>query len=194
MQIIPAILTSDPQELDVLLRRIGDSKKYSRVQIDFVDGEYANNKSVNAEECKMVKDYPGIKFDAHLMVVEKNLQSYLNNLVDFDRIIVQMESISHPENYDCLALDIHSPIEAIKPYLPKLKLVNLMSIEPGFGGQEMDPEVLGKISYLRNLRNLGHLGFQICVDGGVEREHLPALRKLGVDEVAVGARRVLEWN
>lgn len=185
---MPAILTSDPQELDVLLRQIRDSKKFERVQIDFVDGEYANNKSVRVEECKSISSYPGIKFDAHLMVVEKNLQEYLKDLAKFDRIIVQMESIARPEDFDCLALGIHSPIESIKLYLPKLKLVNLMSIEPGFGGQEFDPGVFKKVSYLRNLGN-----FKIAVDGGVEREHLEKLAGLGVDEVVVGARRVLEW-
>lgn len=100
-----------------------------------------------------------------------------------------MESVSRPEDFDCLALDVHSPVEAIEPYLSRLKLVNLMAIEPGFGGQEMDPGILDKVSFLRSLGD-----FKICVDGGVEQEHLPALRKLGVDEVAVGARRVLEWN
>jgi len=194
MQIIPAILTDKQSELIELIKQIGQSERFTRVQIDFVDGEYAANKSIRVEECKSIRNYPEIKFDAHLMVIEKNLQSYLNNLAGFDRIIVQMESVSHPENYNCLALDIHSPIEAIEPYLAKLKLINLMAIEPGLGGQELDLGILDKLSYLSNLRNLGHLSFLISVDGGIEKRHLQILKDLGVDEVAVGAKRVLEWN
>src|SRR3989344_5105248 len=143
MDIIPAILTNDPEEFANLLARV--SHKYDRVQIDFIDNEYAKNLTILPKDIKNPYD---LKIDAHLMVVEKNLESYLSNLDGFDRIIVQMESISRPEDFDCLALDIHSPIEAIKPYLPKLKLVNLMSIEPGHGGQELDLRILEKISYL----------------------------------------------
>ncbi|KKU02876.1 MAG: Ribulose-phosphate 3-epimerase [Candidatus Amesbacteria bacterium GW2011_GWA2_47_70] len=193
MEIIPAILTDKQSELIELIERIKRSKKFTRVQIDFVDGKYAANKSITPLRMKL-RWGQGLKFDAHLMVVEKNLQEYLKGLAKFDRIIVQMESVARPEDFDCLALDIHSPIESIKPYLPKLKLVNLMSIEPGFGGQELDLKILQKISHLSNLRDLRNLKLKICVDGGVEKQHLPMLQNLGVDEVAVGARRVLEWN
>lgn len=188
MQIIPAILTSDIEEFNNLLARVSVTKKYNRVQIDFIDGEYTKNKTLLPSEVNSNQ-----KMDAHLMIVEKNLQEYLKDRNKFDRVIVQMESISRPEDFDCLALDIHSPIEAIKPYLPKLKLVNLMSIEPGFGGQELDPAIFRHLSYLSNLRNLGHLSFLIAVDGGVEKKHLDKLEETGADEVVVGAKRVLSW-
>ena len=189
MKIVPAILTNDPEEFENLVARIAKSKKYDRVQVDFIDGEYANNKTLLPNEVNS-----NLKMDAHLMVVEKNLQSYLESLVGFDRIIVQMESISSPENFDCLALDIHSPIEAIKPYLAKLRLVNLMSIEPGHGGQTADLRIFETISNLSNLRHLKNLSFLISVDGGVEQKHLDLLAGLGVDEVVVGANRVLSWS
>lgn len=185
MLITPAILTNDIEEFENLLARISQAKKFDRVQIDFIDGEYANNQTVLPKD---VKNPYELKLDAHLMVVEKNLQEYLRNLRLFDRIIVQMESIANPENFGCLALDIHSPIEAIEPYLPKLKLLNLMSIEPGFGGQDFDNHVLPKIIKLRTLGN-----YQIAIDGGIEKKHLESLEKAGADEVVVGAARVLEW-
>ncbi|MEK7163583.1 MAG: hypothetical protein AAB768_00375 [Patescibacteria group bacterium] len=191
MQIIPAILTNDIEEFNNLLVRVSVTKKYDRVQVDFIDGEYTNNLTILPKDIKNPYD---LKIDAHLMVVEKNLQSYLDSLVGFDRIIVQMESISRPENYDCLALDIHSPIEAIMPYLPKLKLVNLMAIEPGHGGQTADLRIFETISNLSNLRHLKNLSFLISVDGGVEQKHLDLLAGLGVDEVVVGANRVLSWS
>lgn len=190
MKIIPAILTNDPEEFTNLLARV--AHKCDRVQVDFVDGEYASSESIKVERCKSIKDYSEIKFDAHLMVTQTNLETYLSELSGFDRIIVQMESISRPEDFDCLALDIHSPIEAIKPYLPNLKLVNLMSIEPGTGGQELEPRIFEQVSYLSNLRYLGD--FRVAVDGGIEQKHLEKLESLGVDEVVVGAARMLSWK
>jgi ribulose-phosphate 3-epimerase len=189
MRIIPAILTNDLKEFDDLMTKIITSKKFDRVQVDFIDGEYANNKTILPSQAGSI-----LKMDAHLMVVENNLQKYLKNSDKFDRIIAQIESISNPEEFDCLALDIHSPVEVILPYLPKLKLVNLMAIEPGFGGQSADLRIFERISYLSNLRSLENLSFLIAVDGGVEQKHLKALEELGVDEVVVGAARMLEWK
>lgn len=191
MQIIPAILTSSLEEFNNLLASI--SPKYDRVQVDFIDGEYTNNKSLRVEELESISKYPEIKFDAHLMVIGKNLQKYLDSLKNFNRVIVQMESVARPEDHECLALDIHSPVEAIEPYLKNLKYLNLMAIEPGFGGQELDLTIFNKISDLSNLRSLNHLSFLMSVDGGVEKEHLQKFEELGVDEVIVGAKRLLSW-
>lgn len=188
MEIIPAILTSDPLELDGLLRKIRDSGKFERVQIDFIDGEFANNRTIKPSECDLIPFLP-LRFDAHLMVSENNIieWSKLAEKMGFERIVAQMESISHPEDFLCLALDVHSPVEAIRKYLPKLDLVVVMSVEPGFGGQEFVDRAIEHIGELKKT------GVRVCVDGGIEKEHLEMLEKLGTDEVAVGAKRVLEW-
>jgi ribulose-phosphate 3-epimerase len=188
MKIIPAILTNNIEEFNSLVMQV--SSKYSRVQVDFVDGEYANNLTLRPAEVDIVP-YPQISFDAHLMVTENNLLNFYLTAQKkgFSRVIVQAESIAKPEDYDCLSLDIHSPLALIKPFLSKLKYINLMSIEPGFGGQKLDFTIFNKISYLRPLGN-----FTIAVDGGVEKEHLQKLEELGVDEVVVGAARMLEWK
>lgn len=195
MQIIPAILTSDVQELNSLLRRIKENKKFERAQIDFVDGEYAANKTFKPMEADLIPFLP-LKFDAHLMVTENNIVewSLMAGKFGFDRVIAQMESISHPEEFSGLALDVHSPVGAIEKYLIRLEVVVVMAVEPGQGGQEFDGRTIKKISDLSNLRNLSNLKYKICVDGGVEKKHLPILKSVGVDEVAVGAKRVLEWS
>lgn len=194
MEIIPAILTADPLEMDELLRQIRDSGKFDRVQIDFIDGEYAANKTFKPMEVDTVPYLP-LKFDAHLMVTENNVVewSVMAQKFGFDRVIAQMESISKPQDYNCLAMDFHSPIAAIKKYLSKLDLVVLMSVEPGFGSQHFVNEAKQDLLDLVSSRQENNYHFKICVDGGVEKEHLPMLEDLGVDEVAVGAKRVLTW-
>lgn len=189
MNIIPAILTNDPQELDQFLRQIKNVSRFERVQVDFIDGEFADNKTFKPMEVDIVPYLP-LKFDAHLMVTENNIieWSTMAEKFGFDRIIAQMESISHPEDFSALALDIHSPVAALKPYLPKLDYVVVMSVEPGFGGQEFVEKAL------EHVREIKKYGVKICVDGGVDQEHLPVLEKMGVDEVAVGVKRVLSWK
>ena len=68
-----------------------------------------------------------------------------------------------------------------------------VELEPGFGGQPFNPEVIDKIKQLNSLRIQSKFKYRICVDGGVEKEHLNELEKAGADEVAVGVKRVLEW-
>ncbi len=188
MEIIPAILTNKQSELIKLIKQIEQSKRFSRVQIDFVDGEYAASKTIKPMEADLIPFFP-LKFDAHLMVAENNILewSLMAKEFGFDRVIAQVESISHPEEFTALALDVHSPVEAIKPYLANLTYIVVMSVEPGFGGQEFTDAAIGHVKELKKF------GVTICVDGGIEKQHLQMLEDLGVDEVAVGAKRVLEW-
>lgn len=193
MQIIPAILTSDVQELDSLLRKIRENKKFERVQIDFVDGVFANNLTVKPIEVDMVPYLP-LKFDAHLMVKGDNALFWGKNAAQmgFERVIMQVES-GESDDYKCVGIDLNTPAEAVQKRLKDLELVLLMSVKAGFGNQKFDERVIGKIRQIGQMREIGRYDFKICVDGGVEKEYLPTLEKLGVDEVAVGAKRVLEW-
>lgn len=194
MEIIPAILTHDPRELDRYLKILRDGKKYERVQVDFIDGKFANNLTIRPSEVDLIPYMP-LRYDAHLMVVEENALTWSKTAkaMGFEHVIMQMESISHPEKYTSLALDIHSPVEAIKKFLPKLEMVIVMSVEPGFGGQEFVESAKGHISNLKNLRDLSNLKFEICVDGGIEKEHISQLEELGADSVAIGVERVISW-
>ena len=194
MEIIPSILTGDRREAEKLLIRIRDSRHYERVQVDFVDGEFAQNKTIGPEEIDLLPFFH-ILFDAHLMVTQNNIRGWsrIAEKVGYDRIIAQMESISEPEKFSGLAMDIHSPVEAIEPYLHKLEEVVVMAVEPGIGGQEFVNTAVEHVKKLARLRKMNNYRYKICVDGGVEIIHIPYLREWGADEVAVGAERVLSW-
>lgn len=195
MQIVPAVLTNSVVELDQMLRDVAKAGIFERVQIDFIDGQFADNTTIKPKEVDLTAFYP-MKFDAHLMVTEDNVLIWekIAWKMGFEHVIVQMESVSTPEDYTGLSLDIHSPITILEPHLRRLQVVNLMAVEPGFGGQAFHVEVLEKIKALCGLRDEKKLKFKICVDGGVEQTHLSALEEAGADEVAVGVNRVLTWK
>lgn len=196
MEIIPAILTDDPGEARELIMKVKESGKFARVQVDFVDGEYANNRTFLPGDI-LVSDYPELKFDAHLMVTQSNVERWANEaeVAGYERVIPQLESISEPGDYQSLAMDVHSPVTAIESYLKNLELVIVMAVEPGFGGQEFDTKAIEAIKRLSEIRTQSKFKYKICVDGGVQKEHLPLLEKAGADEAAVGARRILtSWS
>lgn len=188
MQIIPAILTADPLEMDSWLRKIRDGHKFDRVQIDLIDGEFAANKTFKPMEVDVIPYLP-LKFDAHLMVTENNITewSIMAKKFGFDRIIVQVEKIKTPGEFKCLAVDFETDIIILEKYLTNLELVLLLSVPAGFQNQKFDERVLPKIKWAKAK------GLRVCVDGGVQQEHLKMLEEMGVDEVAVGVRRVIEW-
>lgn len=195
MQIVPAILSNESRVVRDWLKILRDLKKFEKIQIDFIDGEYVDNKTI--KPCDLdIMPYLPLVFDAHLMVTQNNVDAYARccRKVGYDRVIPQVESISTPENYEGLALDIHSPVEAIEPYLRNLEVVVVMAVEPGHGGQSFDARVLQKTNRLRDLRKYRNGRFRICVDGGVHQEYLQELAEAGADEVAVGADRVLTWG
>jgi len=194
IQIVPAILTSSPQELDTWLQKIKDTQKYERVQVDFIDGEYARNRTIKPTEVDLIPYFP-MKFDAHLMVVEDNVLTWgkVAEKMGFDRVIPQLESISAPEDFTGLAMDVHSPVAAIEPYLDSLSVVVVMAVEPGFGGQEFVNLAVNHVKELAALRKEKGWDYRICVDGGIEQLHVPFLEEWGADEVAVGVKRCLEW-
>lgn len=192
MEIVPAILTNDPRELDRWLRLVRDSKRFNRVQIDFIDGEYAANKTIRPLDCDLIPYLP-LKFDAQLMVTENNITewSLFASKMGFERIIPQVESISEPEKFKALGMDFHSPVKVLEPYLANLDYVLVMSVEPGFGGQDFVNAALDDVGELVRLRLLHGYKYKIGVDGGIEEIHLDYLEKHGVDEAVIGVQRAL---
>jgi len=193
MEIIPAILTSDARELDRYLKILRDSKKYQRVQVDFIDGKYAKNLTIRPAEADLIPYLP-LRYDAHLMVVEDNAMAWSRTAkaMGFEHVIMQVEKIKKPQQFSCLAFDLNTPFD------PRLiskdtEMLLFMSVPAGFGGQEFDEKVFEKLKTASEWRNINNLQFEICIDGGIDQQHIRQLEELGADSVAVGVERVLSW-
>jgi ribulose-phosphate 3-epimerase len=72
------------------------------------------------------------------------------------------------------------------PIAEDVEQVIIMTVNPGFAGQEMIKDVLWKIDYLVNFREKSQLNFKITIDGGVNWENINELKKLNVDRVVMG--------
>ena len=78
-------------------------------------------------------------------------------------------------------------VEAIKPYLPYLDLVLVMSVEPGFGGQSFMDSSLAKIASLKKLKEENNYKYLISVDGGINDKTIKLVSSAGVDVAVVGS-------
>ncbi len=206
MQIVPGILTDDIKifEQRVELVRKGASQGLIEwVQVDFIDGIYANNKTLRPRDIELgIKNKGlGLKFEAHLMVDEDNLQEWMKGCygVGFDRIMPQVEVVKDQVSWvslvkgewglECgLSIDAQTPILAIKEEVGRdLDVVQVMTIEAGFSGRKMKNELLEKVKQLSVVRDQLSVNFQIEVDGGVKLENVNMLRDLGVDMAEVNS-------
>lgn len=204
MQIIPAILSSDPGEVRRLLEKIKKARKFSRVQVDFVGRPFAKERNLVVGRVEVERFRP-LLADAHLMTNSRDLEMDIveASCVGFDRIIAQAESINDQKQFlewteRCkrgVAVDLDTDVSGIDALMRgSMDVILLMAVKAGRGGQKFDERVIEKIRQIGEMRRIGKYKFKICVDGGVEKEHLGTLENLGVDEVAVGAKRVLGWE
>jgi ribulose-phosphate 3-epimerase len=199
-KLITGILTDNVDDLSALLQKapqVGD-----RVQIDIVDGQFVDNKTIDPSTLTQVET--GLKIDFHLMVEEptKWLAKCSNALGErvFGQIEMmedQAEFIKKAQEWGMaagLAVDLETEIEEIDiDVFQMVDSILLMSVSAGFGGQEFDESVLDKIKRLKGIRIRERVNFNIVVDGGIKPEMAKKLVDLEVDEIVVG-QRILEGD
>ena len=193
LEIIPAILTNDPRELEQLIGKA--EGVVDRAQIDIVGGQFAKNETIDPSVLENVDT--NLKLDFHLMT--KNPTAWVERCIKgmADRIFGQIEMMDDQVEFVGkvqevgvkigLAIDIDTPVSDLdSTILNNLDAVLLMSYPAGVGGQPFDPKVLDTIKKLDGIRTRDNTPFKICVDGGITEKTIGKVRKAGVDEVAIG--------
>ena len=162
-----------------------------------MDGVFVNNISIGIPVVKALRPHFDIVFDTHLMIV--NPEKYIKQfaLAGSDIITFHLEATDDVDNVIDL---IHSynvkagvsikpktNVETLVPYLDKLELILVMSVEPGFGGQKFDPSSLEKIAWLKKQKELHGYKYEIEVDGGINVETGKLCKESGVDVLVSGS-------
>lgn len=194
IEIVPAILTNNVEELEAKIRAVEGLVK--RVQIDIVDGVFANNRTVDLSAVANIET--DLLLDVQLMTkepsdwVEKSLRAMADRIIghiemmsDQVEFVGKVTAVGHQVG---LALDLPTPVSALdETVLNNLDVVLVMSVKAGFGGQEFDHLVLDKIRKLDEIRARDSTPFKIAVDGGINKEHIAEIRRAGADEAVVGS-------
>lgn len=179
------------------------------LHFDAMDGHFVPNLSFGALFLKALRASGNQHFDAHLMV-----ENPAERIPEF--LAAGAQSISvHAENQPHLHRLVHqikdggalagavlnpaTPVETLSVLLPELDFVLVMSVNPGFGGQQFLPLCLPKIAQLARLRAELGLGFKIEVDGGITPGNASEIVRAGADILVAGSAifsgpRTLEDN
>lgn len=199
MHIIPSVLTNNPQELKSLINLA--EGHVERIQIDIIDGKFAENKTIIPEALVYIET--NLKLDFHLMVEEpvKWVESCVR--AGADRIFGQIEMMKSQDEFVQkvvslgtsvgLAIDLNTNLSVLNNrLLLDIDAVLVMSVKAGFGGQDFNLSVLSKIKTLSDLKKEDSSPFQICVDGGITLSSIKSLVDAGADEVSIGRRLLNE--
>ena len=190
VKISPSILASDYANLAYELRKIETA---DLIHVDVMDGHFVPNISIGAPVTAAIKKVCSVPFDVHLMIshplqyVEDFAKAGADIICfhtecedDIDQTIDKIHSLGKAA---ALAVKPNTPIEAVLPYLDKIAMVLVMTVEPGFGGQAFMKEVLPKVAAVRALRP----DMDIEVDGGVNADTVRLAAQAGANVFVAGS-------
>lgn len=175
VKIAPSLLAADFSRLADDVDRVADVIDW--IHLDVMDGHFVPNISFGIPVISALRKVTDVYFDCHIMTT--NPDAYLPELADagVDLATVHIEAVPDPtramnrarENGLAFGLVINpgTPFEAIAPYVEDCDVLVVMSVEPGYGGQEFMPEVLSKVEVAREWVESRGLGADIQIDGGI---------------------------
>jgi ribulose-phosphate 3-epimerase len=211
-ELAPSILSADFSRLG---EEVATVERYAgRIHIDVMDGHFVPNLSMGPQVVRSLRPLTDLPLEVHLMVEEPRrfVQPFLEAGADrliFHREVVEDVSelageIRTSGGSAGLALNPETPLETALEVLGGLDLLNVMTVNPGFGGQSFLPEMLDKVTAAQDSVNEGGLEVDIEVDGGVDPETGARARSaganvfvagnaiFGVGDPAASARRILQ--
>jgi ribulose-phosphate 3-epimerase len=177
MIIAPSLLAANFGRLASEIQRV-DRAGADRLHLDIMDGHFVPNISFGPEVVRVARPLTKLFLEAHLMCSKPEilLEPFVKNGVDHitihvelgDRVLPLLWQIKSFGKQVGLALNPSTPIQAVEPFLAKIDLLLIMTVNPGFGGQPFIAEMLPKIQQATAWRAGRKLSYRIEVDGGID--------------------------
>lgn len=195
IKISPSILSSDYGNLSSELKRM-EACGADMLHIDVMDGHFVPNITLGAPIVKCIRKSSTLPFDVHLMISDpyKYIPDFVNAGSDIITFHAEADSdiektidlILASGKKAGLSVKPKTPVEAVYPYLDKLSMVLVMTVEPGFGGQSFMEDMMPKVSAVRSEIDRRGLDVDIQVDGGINKDTISIAAKAGANVFVSG--------
>lgn len=199
MEIIisPSILAADFNILGQQIKEVEKSgAKY--LHIDVMDGMFVPSISFGMPVIKSIRKNTDLFFDVHLMIEEplRYIEEFVNCGADMITFHLEAaeghveETIDRIHALGCkagLSIKPATPVSVVEPYMEKLDMILVMTVEPGFGGQKYIESSTEKIRQMRQLVTSHGLETDIQVDGGITADNVSAVREAGANVIVAGS-------
>jgi len=196
IHIVPSILSADFARLGEQVREAAKAGA-GRIQVDVMDGRYVPNITVGPVVLAAIRPYCPVPIEAHLMIEHPEL--YIHDFAEAgaDFIIVHVETCPHLHRTVqqirdegkgvWVALNPATPLVALEEILEYIDMALVMTVNPGFGGQEFIYSMLPKISRLRATIRQRGLACDIEVDGGIHEATIRQAVEAGANLLVAGS-------
>ena len=195
VRIAPSLLSANFARLadDVAMCEAGGA---DWLHVDVMDGQFVPNLTFGAKVIETVRKLTKLPLDVHLMVVEPEKYFDVFAAAGATGLTIHAEAAPHLHRQlqrirelGCVAgvaLNPATSLEAIREAVPALDLLLIMTVNPGFGGQEFIPYSVEKVARARALLDEAGSRASLEVDGGINRETIAQVRDAGADTFVAG--------
>jgi len=195
MLIAPSILSSDFSKLEEEINKI-EKAGADLLHLDVMDGHFVPNITFGAPVIRSIRKCTKLPFDVHLMIEnpEKYIDDFLSSGADIltfhiestEKVLENISKIKKSGKKVGISLKPKTDLNEILPFLDKIDVVLVMSVEPGFSGQKFIPYTVEKIKKLRKVIDEKKLSTKIEVDGGINPETVNIVKEAGAEICVAG--------
>ena len=196
MIIAPSLLAADFGRLASEIKR-ADRARADRLHLDIMDGHFVPNISFGPEVVRIARPLTNLFLEAHLMCSKPEilLESFVKYGVDLITIHIELGERVTPLLWQIksfgkqvgLAVNPSTPVQSALPFLNKIDLLLIMTVNPGFGGQPFIAEMIPKIQQASAWQEQENLSYRLEVDGGVDFNTAAECAKAGADTFVSGS-------
>lgn len=192
----PSIIASDFAHIADMIA-ICESAGADWIHVDVMDGHFVPTITVGPLFVQAVKRTTKLPLDVHLMISEpeKHIEAFAkagaNNMTvhveatsDLPRLVKRIQSLGCTAG---VTLRPGTPASSLDTVLPLVDLVLVMTVEPGYSGQKFMPEMIAKVEEVRAKLNALRSQAHLEVDGGIDVDTLPLMKKAGADSFVAGS-------
>jgi len=196
VEILPSILAADFARLGEQIAAL-ETAGCRMLHLDVMDGHFVPNITIGPPVVESLRKSTRAILDVHLMIEDPNKYAPIFIQAGADQVLVHQEACTHLDRTlrmirsegakAGVVINPATPVATLDEVLDLADYVLVMSVNPGFGGQQFIPNALGKVQELAARRKERRLHFPIEIDGGVTRENLGKIIDAGVEWVVAGS-------
>lgn len=192
----PSILSADFWKLGEDIKAVQEAG-VEWLHIDVMDGFFVPSISYGMPVIASIRKGTDMFFDVHLMIEqpERYIEDFAKSgadLINFhveatedvEAVIAQIRAVGKKVG---ITIKPNTPASAVEPYLELVDMVLVMTVEPGFGGQKLIPECIGKVTEIRRMAEVKELDVDIEVDGGINLDNVGTAIAAGANVIVAGS-------